>query len=160
MNARETRRTAGRWAVRAVVAAALSAALLGPVGPTLAATPDVVVARQAAPPQTNVGGGVTVTVSRLESSDTVAFKVVLDTHSGNLDAYDLGQLAALRTPSGEEIAPLGWDAPAGGHHREGTLSFPSVAADGSPLVQTDGGQVVLVIRDIAGVAERAFTWTA
>ena len=160
MNARHTRQTAGRWIVRAVVAAALSAALIGPAGPTSAATPNVVVVRQVADPQTNVGGGVTVKVSRLEIADAVAFKVVLDTHSVNLDGYDLGQLAVLRTPSGEEIAPLAWEAPAGGHHREGTLSFPAVAADGSPLLQPDGGPLLLVIRDVAGVAERTFSWTA
>jgi len=159
MNARHTRLAAGRWVVRAVVAAALSAALIGPAGPALAVPPDVVV-RQAADPQTNVGGGVTVKVSRLEAADAIAFKVVLDTHSVNLDGYDLAQLAVLRTSSGEEIAPLAWEAPAGGHHREGTLSFPAVAADGSPLIQPDAGPLLLVIRDIAGVAERTFSWAA
>jgi hypothetical protein len=160
MNVRQTRRTAGRWIVRAVVAAALSTALIASVGPALAATPDVIVAQQAADDQTNVGGGVTVKVSRLEAADTVAFTVVLDTHSVNLDTYDLVQLAVLRTPTGEEIAPLAWDAPAGGHHREGTLSFPATTADGSPLLQPDGGPLLLVIRDIAGVAERTFSWMA
>jgi hypothetical protein len=143
-----------------VVVAALSVALIGPAGPVLAATPAVVMVRQADDPQTNVGGGVTVKVSRLEASDAVAFKVVLDTHSVNLDTYDLLQLAVLRTPAGEEIAPLAWDAPAGGHHREGMLSFPAAAADGSPLLQPDGGPLLLVIRDIAGVAERTFSWSA
>lgn len=160
MNARHTRQTAGHWVVRAVVVAALSVALIGPAAPTLAATTSVAVVRQADAPQTNVGGGVTVKVSRLEAADTLAFKVVLDTHSVNLDTYDLGQLAVLRTASGEEIAPYEWEAPAGGHHREGTLSFPAVATDGSPLLQPDGGPLLLVIRDIAGVAERTFSWTA
>jgi hypothetical protein len=160
MNTRQTRQTAGRWIVRSVVAAALSVALIAPTVPALAAPTVVVVARQAADDQTNVGGGVTVKVSRQDAADAIAFKVVLDTHSVNLDTYDLVQLAVLRTPSGEEIAPLAWDAPAGGHHREGALSFPAVAADGSPLVQPDGGQLVLVIRDIAGVAERTFSWAA
>ena len=159
MNTMHAGRLTGRW-LGWVLLAALSAALIGPAGPALAATPDVVVVRQVADPQTNVGGGVTVKVSRLEAADAVAFKVVLDTHSVNLDTYDLGQLAVLRTPSGEEIAPLGWEAPAGGHHREGTLSVPAVAGDGSPLLQPDAGPVLLVIRDIAGVAERTFSWAA
>jgi hypothetical protein len=143
-----------------VVAAALAAALVGPAGPTFAAPPNVVTVRQVADTQTDVGGGVTVKVSRLETADSIAFKVVLDTHSVNLDTYDLSQLAVLRTPSGEEIAPLSWQAPPGGHHREGPLSFPAVAGDGSPLLQTDAGPLLLVIRDIAGVAERTFSWTA
>jgi hypothetical protein len=115
-----------------VVAAALSAAVIGSAGPTLAATQDVILVRQAADPQTNVGGGVTVKVSRLEAADAIAFKIVLDTHSVNLDTYDLSQLAVLRTPSGEQIAPLGWEA----------------------------GPLLLVIRDVAGVAERTFSWAA
>jgi hypothetical protein len=159
MNTTPTQRAPGRWIVRTVIAAALTAALIGPVGTSIAATPDVVVVRQAADTQTNVGGGVTVKVSRIDAVDAVAFTVVLDTHAVNLDAYDLVQLAVLRTPSGEEIAPLGWDALAGGHHREGTLNFPATAADGTPLIQADGGQLVLVIRDIAGIAERTFGWT-
>lgn len=158
MNTTAIRRAPGRWIVRTVIAAALTAALIAPVGTAIAATPDVVVVRQAADTQTNVGGGVTVKVSRIDAVDAVAFTVVLDTHSVNLDAYDLVQLAVLRTPSGEEIAPLGWDAPAGGHHREGTLNFPATAADGTALIQPDGGQFVLVIRDIAGIAERTFGW--
>jgi hypothetical protein len=151
-----TRRRLGQT----VLAVALSAALFGSVGPVLATTDDAVTVRQTADAQTNVGGGVTVKVSQLDVADAIGFKVVLDTHSVNLDAYDLGQLAVLRTRSGEEIAPLAWEAPAGGHHREGTLSFPAVTADGTPVVQPDGGQLVLVIRDIAGVPERSFAWPA
>lgn len=158
MNTTPTQRAPGRWIVRTVIAAALTAALVGPVGPALAATLDTGLVRQAADTQTNVGGGVTVKVSRINAVDAVAFTVVLDTHAVNLDAYDLVQLAVLRTPSGEEIAPLSWDAPAGGHHREGTLSFPSTATDGTSLIQSDGGHLILVIRDIAGVTERAFHW--
>lgn len=158
MHPRQPRPTAGHWVVCAVVAAALGTALLGPVGPAVAATGDGGVVRQATDTQTSAGGGVTVTVSRLDAADAIAFTVALDTHAVNLDAYDLGQLAVLRTPSGEEVAPLAWDAPAGGHHRQGTLSFPTVAADGTPLVQPDDGELVLVIRAVAGVAERTFSW--
>ena len=158
MNKRQIRQAAGRWIVRGMLVA-LGVASIGPVGPAVAATPNVVVVRQTDDAQTSSGGGVTVRVSRLDIADSIAFKVVLDTHSVNLDGYDLVQLAVLRTPSGEEIAPLAWDAPVGGHHRQGTLTFPSVAADGTPLVQPDGSQLVLVIRDIAGVAERTFSWS-
>lgn len=145
---------------RVLIAAALSVALVAPSVPVLASSSEVVSARQAADPQTSVAGGVTVKVSRLDSPDVLAFNVVLDTHSVNLDGYDLQQLAVLRTPSGEEIAPLAWEAPAGGHHREGTLTFPTVGGDGAPLLAPNGGQVLLVIRDIAGIAERTFGWTA
>jgi len=158
MNSMYTRQSVGHVLGRALIIVALSVALITPTAPALAAATDVVSVQQTTDPQTDVGGGVTVRVSRLDAADAIAFKVVLDTHSVNLDAYDLTQLAVLRTSSGEEITPLGWDAPAGGHHREGTLSFPSTASDGTVLYQPDGGQLVLVIRDIAGIAERAFGW--
>ena len=160
MDTTQTRSMARCGLGRAALATALIVALLSPVAPTLATTDDAVTVRQTADAQTNVGGGVTVIVSRLDSAGTVAFKVVLDTHSVNLDSYDLAQLAVIRTPSGEEVAPLAWEAPAGGHHREGSLTFPVMVADGSPLIQPDGSHLILVIRDIAGVAERAFHWAA
>jgi hypothetical protein len=145
---------------RAVAVAALGVAALGPVGPAFAAGQGPAVVRQADAAQTDVGGGVTVKVSRLDAADAIAFKVVLDTHVVNLDQYDLAQLAVLRTAGGTEVAPVAWDAPAGGHHREGTLSFPLAAEDGSSLLETSEGHLVLVIRDVAGVAERAFHWSA
>ena len=150
---------AGRFS-RTLAVVALCASVLGPVAPTFAATQELTAVRQGVEALTNVGGGVTVNVARLEGTDTLAFKVVLDTHAVNLDAYDLGQLAVLRTTEGLEIAPVAWDAPAGGHHREGTLSFPLAAEDGSSLLKTSEGHLVLVIRDVAGVAERAFHWSA
>jgi hypothetical protein len=160
MDTRAFRQISGRWLLGAVAAVALSTVASAPVDTAYAATPDVGVVRQAADAQTNVGGGVTVKVSRLEAADAVAFKVVLDTHSVNLDTYDLSQLAVLRTPSGEEIAPIAWESPAGGHHREGMLSFPGATADGAPIIPPDAGPLVLVIRDIAGIAERTFSWPA
>lgn len=87
------------------------------------------------------------------------FKVVLDTHAVDLDGYDLTQTALLRTDDGREVRPLGWDAPKGGHHREGILSFPPAAPDGKPVI-TQGRRIELLIRDVAGVPERKFQWTA
>jgi hypothetical protein len=87
------------------------------------------------------------------------FRVVMDTHSVDLDGYDLRRLAVLRTDRGAELRPLGWDAPKGGHHRSGTLSFPSTAPDGSAAIGPTTRTVQLVIRDVAGVPERRFEWT-
>lgn len=98
--------------------------------------------------QTNDGGQVTVKVTRQDTSAGFAFAVVLDTHAVDLDGYDLGKLATLRV--GEtELQASGWSAPAGGHHRQGTLSFPATAAT---------GPVELIIRDIAGIPARSFQW--
>jgi hypothetical protein len=82
----------------------------------------------------------------------------MDTHAVDLDGYDLKQLAALRIDGGREVEPVGWDAPKGGHHREGTLTFPATA-DGRPLVESDARTIELIIRDVAGVPERSFRWT-
>jgi hypothetical protein len=82
----------------------------------------------------------------------------MNTHAVDLDGYDLRQLAVLRTDKGQEVQPTGWDAPKGGHHRQGTLTFPVKTADGSPLIGSSTRSLELVIRDVAGVPERTFLW--
>ncbi len=103
-------------------------------------------------------GQVTITVSWLSESEEPAFWVVMDTHVVDLDGYDLAQLAVLRTDEGAEVAPTAWDAPPGGHHREGTLRFPSTTDDGALVLGADTQGVELIIRDVAGIPERKFEW--
>ena len=110
------------------------------------------------PEQTNEGGQVTVTVTWRGPEAGPVFAVVMDTHSVDLDSYDLQGLAVLRTGEGKELRPSGWDAPKGGHHRQGNLTFPTTASDGSPLVGPATRSLELVLRDIAGVPERVFRW--
>jgi hypothetical protein len=86
------------------------------------------------------------------------FEMALDTHVVDLDGYDLTRLAVLRTDQGLEVAPSGWDAPKGGHHRSGTLSFPPVIGD-RPVISPGTGAIELIVRDVAGVPERTFRWT-
>lgn len=109
--------------------------------------------------QTNEGGQVTIKATWQGSSVGPVFAVVLDTHAVDLDGYDLQQLALLRINGAREIRPTGWDAPKGGHHRAGTLTFPATMADGRALIAPDTRTIELVIRDIAGVPERVFRWT-
>ncbi len=108
--------------------------------------------------QTSEGGQVTVAVTWQGPSAATAFTVAMDTHAIDLDAYDLAQLATLRTDQGREVRPVGWDAPKGGHHRSGTLTFPATAADGSPLLAPGTRAIELVIRDVADVPQRRFQW--
>ncbi len=108
--------------------------------------------------RTSDGGQVTITASWSGDGSDLGFSIVMDTHAVNLDAYDLAQLAVLRTGGGMEIRPSSWDAPLGGHHREGTLWFPSFGDDGTPSVASDSRRVELVIRDVAGVPERVLRW--
>ncbi len=83
----------------------------------------------------------------------------MDTHVVNLDGYDLKQLAVLRTDQGQEIQPVSWNAPTGGHHRSGTLTFPATLADGTPLIGSNTRNIELVIRNVGGVPERTLKWT-
>lgn len=109
--------------------------------------------------RTSEGGEATVAVTWRGPDAGPVFEVVMDTHSGDLDGYDLRELAVLRNGRGVEARPIGWSAPEGGHHREGTLSFPRTAAGGSEPIGPDVRRIELVIRDVAGVPERRFEWT-
>ena len=103
--------------------------------------------------RTNTGGGVTVKVTYLNPQETAAdarFDIALDTHSVNLDAYDLKALSLLRDEAGKDYQPTHVENKGSGHHRQVTLVFPKPSAEGKKLE--------LVIKDIAGVKERVFRW--
>jgi len=101
--------------------------------------------------QTGQAGAVTIKATWQGVDAGPVFTIVLDTHAVNLDTYDLGQLATLRTNQGVEAAPITWEAPAGGHHRQGTLTFPLTQSDGSPVLTGDTRLIELSIRDVGGV---------
>ena len=111
-----------------------------------------------APGQTNVGGNVTVRVTWQGPEAGPVFNVVMDTHSVDLDPYDLSRMVVLHTNDGRESVPLKWDAPKGGHHRNGTLTFSEVTLDGKPFVGDDTEFIELVIYDLSGVPARSFKW--
>jgi len=108
--------------------------------------------------QTGQAGEVTIKATWHGADVGPIFTVVLDTHAINLDAYDLRQLAVLRTDQAEELVPIGWDAPAGGHHRQGTLTFPPTRSDGSPAFTGETRLIELSIRDVGGVPETVLKW--
>ena len=126
---------------RIFFAALLLTALFG--GKTLAAASNLT--------QSVTGSGVTTKVTYLnpKSADDPRFLVVLDTHSVNLDTYDLKTVAVLRD-GGKSYAPTAAENKAGGHHREVTLSFPKLTQESK--------RIEIVIKDIAGVKERTFVW--
>jgi hypothetical protein len=109
--------------------------------------------------QINEGGQVTIEVTWHGPSAGLVFDVAMDTHSVDLDGYDLAQLALLRTDEGVEVKPGGWDAPPGGHHRSGALMFPDKAPDGRSVIGPTTKSIELVIHEVAGVPERVFRWT-
>lgn len=109
--------------------------------------------------QTNEEGPVTVAVTWNGPESGPVFRVAMDTHSVDLDGYDLTRLAELRDPDGRAVAPAAWDAPKGGHHREGDLAFPGEFSDGTPVLGPGARALTLVIREVGGVPERRFEWS-
>jgi hypothetical protein len=124
-------------------------------GAAATASPDTNVAPASSATQVRDGGQVSVAVTWKGPEAGPLFQVTMDTHSVNLDTLDLARLATLKTPAGD-LAPSGWDAPKGGHHRAGTLMFAATTADGRPSI--GAGPIELLIRDVAGVPERSFQW--
>ena len=107
--------------------------------------------------QTDDQGAVTVEITPLNlanAGETLDFQVVLDTHSVDL-SMDLAALTALTTDTGKTIQALKWDAPLGGHHVEGTLSFPA-AMEGSPLLE-GASKITLTIKNL-DAPQRVFVW--
>ena len=101
--------------------------------------------------QTQSRSNVTVKVTYLEqTAHESRFSVILDTHSVNLDAYDLKALSVIRDDTGLTMQPTGAATKGSGHHREIILTFPRPSMDRKWLE--------LVIKDIAGVKERVFRW--
>ncbi|MDP2744459.1 MAG: hypothetical protein Q8P00_05275 [Dehalococcoidia bacterium] len=106
--------------------------------------------------QSSEGGAVEIDVKwQGERNGILTFEVVMDTHSVDLDQYDLGKLAGLRDDGGAEYRPASWRSAPGGHHRSGTLTFP---VPGS-LSEGKAKYVEMIIRDVADVKERVLKWT-
>ena len=141
-----------RWI--GVVALSLLSLTTACAGPGSGSQPSGV----ASATQVSEGGQVKLTVTWQGATAGPVFTVVMDTHSVDLDGYDLGQLAVVRTDPGREARPIGWDAPGGGHHRSGTLTFPTTRDDGTPIIGPTARTLELLIRDVAGVPERSFQW--
>lgn len=113
------------------------------------------------PTQRSQGGSVTIDVTWENPKATSAslnFSVVMDTHSVDLDGYDLRQLAVLKNDRGQQVSPQLWDAPSGGHHRSGSLTFPAADSSGKPIVGLGVKELQMTIRDVAGVKERTLRW--
>jgi len=104
------------------------------------------------PSQTHTGGGVTIKATYINpgSGEGPRFLVTLETHSVDLDGYDLKNLSVLRDETGKTFLPTAVENEGAGHHRRVTIRFPKPAAS--------AGSADLVILNVAGVAERVFHW--
>jgi len=102
--------------------------------------------------QSNSEKGVRVDVLPVELVEgrNVRFEVRLNTHSVTLN-QDLTAISSLKDNKGNTFQATGWDgSPPGGHHRSGTLSFPTLA-QGTETV-------TLIIRGVGKDSERIFSW--
>ncbi len=107
--------------------------------------------------RTDAQGMVTVTVKPLDlvnPGETLDFEIGMNTHSVGLD-MDLAALATLTTNTGLTEKASRWDAPSGGHHVSGKLSFPSLV-NGTPLLKGTT-ELTLTIRNV-DAPERTFKW--
>lgn len=96
------------------------------------------------------GVRVDVVPVQLQHGQSVRLEIRLNTHSGQLDK-DLMAVSVLKDEMGKTYQPTGWDgSPPGGHHRSGILTFPELSQD--------SGSITLIIKGVAGVPERSFTW--
>ncbi len=72
--------------------------------------------------QTVQAGPVTVAATWEDEGSGLSFHVKLDNHEIDLDSVALAG-AVLTNDRGDRLAARDWAAPAGGHHREGSLLF-------------------------------------
>jgi hypothetical protein len=107
--------------------------------------------------RTDQQGAIVVEVKPLNldnPSDQLEFDVVMDTHSVDL-SMDLATLATLTTDTGVTVQAAAWDAPRGGHHVEGKLTFPAVK-DGKSILE-GASKLTLTIVDV-DAPSRIFDW--
>lgn len=106
---------------------------------------------------TDSQGAVTVIVKPPDlnsTQDMLNFEVTLETHSIDL-SMDLAVLSMLTTDTGMSVQAVVWDAPLGGHHVSGTLSFPASLENKAIL---EGAlKLTLIIKDV-DAPERVFAW--
>jgi len=87
---------------------------------------------------------------QLAFGQQVKFDVRMNTHSVEL-SQDMVAVSLLKDSNGQEYRPENWKgSPPSGHHRSGTLEFSAIKGNPS--------SVTLIIRNIANVPERVFTW--
>ena len=100
------------------------------------------------------GGGVTVAATLLrDQGEATAIKLILDTHSVDLDGYKFDEIAILQDDTGKSYPVVAVEqASGGGHHRQAVLRFEKVRAEAKTIE--------LVVKDVAGVKERIFRWNA
>lgn len=108
-------------------------------------------------PRIDEQGAVVVEIVPLNPNNpggSLDFSVSLNTHSVDL-SMDLASLATLVTDTGHKVQATLWEAPRGGHHVQGILSFPA-GVDGVPLLE-GASKITLTLVNVDS-PERVFVW--
>lgn len=154
-------RRVGTWTLLAVLGAATLAGAAGGQGAALTRSDDrggvavKATIRTAAYFKANPQDPL---AAKVDTEREVVFAVALDTHAGDLSAYDVLKNMVLRNDRGVRTPPVRWVATAdGSHHRSGGLVFPRMV--GGRAIDRDAGALELVVRDLGGVPERVLRWT-
>jgi hypothetical protein len=114
--------------------------------------------------QEDTQGAVTVSATLLTPDNPrpdgkLAVRLKLETHSVDLDQYQLDKLSSLRDAQGREVQAAAVESASGsGHHREAVLTFPGADAAGAPLLMPEAKVLTLIVRGIGGIPERTFRW--
>jgi hypothetical protein len=136
--------------VAALLIAMTAASCAAPVTSLAEPSPSAASA-QPVEQQQHEAGAVTVAASWI--SGTSSARVAMDTHSVDLDSFDLKELARVRFDGGAWVSPTAWDAPKGGHHRSGTLTFGSLEPQALAGVRV----IELEVREV-GVPSHLLRW--
>ena len=141
------------WKIVLAISILLMAIITAGCSSSSAATQKTVSSPAGGQVRSNSGGSVTIAVTWLGIRDkALSFDIVMDTHSVDLDQYDLGKLSILTDDKGNEYSLVSWNSQPGGHHRKGKLTFSQVDSQVKP------GKLELTISYVAGVSQRTFNW--
>jgi len=113
--------------------------------------------------RTNSQGSVSVGITFLnpleEDPAYFNFEVALNTHSVDLDGYDLSEMTTLYIDDQlQSTEGIQWtDIQGGGHHVSGILKLPKYGEDGN-LSFEDADRIELIIEELDGIDSRSFVW--
>jgi len=113
--------------------------------------------------QTCEKGGVTVTATLLSPAeagpDRLSFRLALETHAGDLMAYDPARGARLMVDGRPIQVGFTWTPESeSSHHRYGILSLPARDDKGNPYVGQGTTRLELSLRGIKGEEPHVLRW--
>jgi len=111
--------------------------------------------------RTDSQGGLRVEIQFKEVTEKgeLAFAVRMNDHVVGINQYALDNLSTVANDQGTQVQATRWQSIALSPQRvSGTLYFPGKDDSGRPLLPHGVRNVILRIKDIAGISERIFQW--